>query len=65
MRLPLEMQRAVMLEELQELVLEGYPAPLLRALAHTLPLGNPVFHALRLATRRLDKLERRRQVFTA
>ena len=55
MSLSLIAQKAVMLEELQELVLEGYPASLLRALSHALPLSNPVFFAVRKASRLLSK----------
>ena len=46
-------QVSAMLEELQELILEGYPPLLLRALVHSLPLESSVVLALRKAVRSL------------
>ena len=48
-------QERALVEELQELVLEGYPPSLLRALVHSLPLNNPAFIKVREATRALDR----------
>ena len=43
-----------MLEEFQELLMEGYPTSLLRALIHSFPMQNRVFLDLRRAVRDLE-----------
>ena len=43
-----------MLEEFQELLMEGYPTSLLRALIHPFPMQNRVFLDLRRAVRDLE-----------
>ena len=55
LQLPTACQERALAEELQELVLEGYPPSLLRALVHSLPLNNPAFIKVREATRALDR----------
>ena len=42
-----KLQTACMIEEIQELILEGYPISLLRALVHSLPFQSTVFLNLR------------------
>eukprot|EP00435_Cladocopium_sp_Y103_P009480 s1618_g2.t1 len=54
--LPTCQQSRLLLEEFQELVLEGYPTSLLRALVHSLPLQVSVVLDLRKAVRTVDKL---------
>ena len=49
-----QQQLHFMLEEFQELLMEGYPASLLRALVHSFPMQNRVLLDLRRAVRDLE-----------
>ena len=55
LELPCGVQLQLLAEELQELILEGYPLHLLRALVHSLPVAHPIFLKLRKAIRNVCK----------
>ena len=55
LELPCGVQLQLLAEELQELILEGYPLHLLRALVHSLPVAHPIFLKLRKAIRTVCK----------
>ena len=54
LELPAESQLVLLFEEIQELILEGYPISILRAVIHSLPLHTCRLLSLRRAIRVLD-----------
>ena len=61
LELPAESQLVLLFEEIQELILEGYPISILRAVIHSLPLHTCRLLSLRRAIRVLDNKRRVRR----